>query len=97
MYNTLGAVSLFVSDLEHSLHYYQHNIGLKLHRREAAAAYLGVGGSDLLILQEKSGGQHVEGVTGTGGIEVVCFIATSSKQKHLWGGFLIMPSVKPFT
>lgn len=64
MYDTIGAVYLTVSDLERSLHYYQHNIGLKLHRQEGAAAFLGVGGPDLLILQEQPGAQHVQGVTG---------------------------------
>lgn len=64
MYDTIGSVYLTVSDLERSLHYYQHNIGLKLHRREDAAAYLGAGGPDLLILQEQPGGRQVEGVTG---------------------------------
>lgn len=64
MYDTIGTVYLTVSDLERSLHYYQHNIGLKLHRQEAAAAFLGVGGPDLLILQEQSHALHVQGVTG---------------------------------
>jgi catechol 2,3-dioxygenase len=64
MYQTIGTVYLTVSDLERSTHYYQHNIGLKLHRKENFVAALGVGGADLLVLQEQKGARHVQGVTG---------------------------------
>jgi catechol 2,3-dioxygenase len=56
----IGAVALIVPDLERSLHYYQQNIGLQLHRRENGAAALGVGGPDLLILQEQPGVRPVQ-------------------------------------
>lgn len=64
MYQTIGTVYLTVADLERSIHYYQHNIGLKLHRKENFVAALGVGGTDLLVLQEQKEARHVQGVTG---------------------------------
>jgi catechol-2,3-dioxygenase len=40
----MGVVALAVSDLARSLHYYQHNIGLRLNRQEYGSAVLGVEG-----------------------------------------------------
>lgn len=57
---TIGAVALIVTDLERSLHYYQHNLGLQLYRRENGTAVLGAGGRDLLILDEQPGAQPVQ-------------------------------------
>jgi catechol 2,3-dioxygenase len=56
---TIGATALIVPDLERSLAYYQHNIGLHLHRRANGQAALGVGGADLLILTEQRGAKSV--------------------------------------
>ena len=61
---TIGHVYLTVSNLERSLAYYQNGIGLKLHRREKAAAFLGVGHKDLLVLEEQPGAKQVRGTTG---------------------------------
>ena len=41
---TIGATALIVPNLDRSLTYYQHNIGLQLHQRENGMATLGVGG-----------------------------------------------------
>ncbi len=48
----LGAVHLTVTDLERSLAFYAHTIGLRVHRRESAVAALGAGGEDLVVLHE---------------------------------------------
>jgi catechol 2,3-dioxygenase len=52
---TLGAVHLVVSDLDRSLPFYEHVIGLRVHRREAGTAALGTGGDDVLVLREEPG------------------------------------------
>jgi catechol 2,3-dioxygenase len=57
---TIGATALIVTDLERSLHYYQHNLGLHLHRRENGSAALGAGGPDLLLLTEQPGARPVQ-------------------------------------
>ncbi len=48
----VGAVELTVTDLDRSAGFYEHAIGLKLHRREDGRAALGAGGEDLLVLVE---------------------------------------------
>ncbi len=60
----IGTISLTVSNLERSLRYYQHNIGLALHRRADNSAVLGAGGPDLLILTERPSARQVHGTTG---------------------------------
>ncbi len=60
----IGAVHLTVSDFGRSLPYYQHNIGLKLHRLEGDVAYLGAGGRDLLALKELRSALYPQRVTG---------------------------------
>lgn len=57
---TIGAVSLTVADLDRSLHYYQHNIGLHLHHQENRSATLGAGGIDLLVFTELPGAKPVQ-------------------------------------
>jgi len=58
----LGEVHLTVTDLERSLAFYEHAIGLQLHRRDGAVAALGTGGTDLVVLHEdptaKPAGRH---------------------------------------
>ena len=61
---TMGRVSLTVANLERSLAYYQHNIGLQVHRCQEETAVLGSGLNELLILKEMSNGRSVRGVTG---------------------------------
>jgi catechol 2,3-dioxygenase len=48
----LGEVHLTVTDLERSLAFYEHAIGLRVHRREQAIAALGAGEQDLVVLHE---------------------------------------------
>src|SRR3954453_6336636 len=48
----LGEVHLTVTDLERSLAFYEHAIGLRVHRREGAVAVLGTGGESLVVLHE---------------------------------------------
>ena len=55
-----GAVSLIVANLDRSLDYYQHRIGLLLHRREGNTAALGAGSRDLLLLTEQPGARPVQ-------------------------------------
>ena len=55
-----GAVRLAVRELAQSLAYYQERIGLKVHRREGAVAFLGAGGDDLLALVEQPGARPVQ-------------------------------------
>jgi catechol 2,3-dioxygenase len=63
---TLGYIHLTVSNLERSLSFYQNSLGFKLHRRDSTAgtAWLGAGGSDLLVLTELTGAKHPHGTTG---------------------------------
>jgi catechol 2,3-dioxygenase len=56
----MGAVALIVADLDRSLRYYQHNIGLQLHQRNGGVAVLGAGGPDLLVLTEQPGAHPVQ-------------------------------------
>jgi catechol 2,3-dioxygenase len=49
-----GAVHLTVTDLDRSVGFYQHPIGLRLHERENGSASMGVGGPDLVVLHEDS-------------------------------------------
>lgn len=62
--STVGRVVLSVADMTRSLDYYQRGIGLQLHRRDNGTAYLGVGGEDMLILQEKPGARPARGTAG---------------------------------
>jgi catechol 2,3-dioxygenase len=49
----LGAVHLRVTDLDRSVAFYQHAIGLREHRREGDTAVLGAGGQELIVLTER--------------------------------------------
>jgi catechol 2,3-dioxygenase len=51
----LGAVHLTVTDLDRSVAFYEHAIGLRLHRREGGEAAMGAGEEDLLVLYEEPG------------------------------------------
>ncbi len=48
----LGPVHLAVNNLDRQVRFYEQVIGLQLSRREGATATLGVGGPDLLVLEE---------------------------------------------
>jgi catechol 2,3-dioxygenase len=54
-YTRLGYVHLSVSDIERSLAFYQHSLGLQVHRRKDNGAALGAGHDDLLVLTEQPG------------------------------------------
>ena len=60
----LGPVHLSVADLDRSLDYYRHALGLAVRRREQAHAVLGVGERDLLVLTEKPGAPPADGYCG---------------------------------
>lgn len=61
---TVGAVHLTVSDLQHSVGYYENAIGLSVRERVGDRAMLGVGGEDLLVLVEQPGAQSARGHCG---------------------------------
>jgi catechol 2,3-dioxygenase len=61
---TVGAVTLSVADLERSLDYYRHNIGLTLQEREGDTAVLGAGARPIVKLREQPGARVVRRVTG---------------------------------
>jgi catechol 2,3-dioxygenase len=61
---TVGYVHLTVANLERALTFYQDKLGFQLHWRDGDTAYLGAGGSDLLVLTELPGARSVSGVTG---------------------------------
>ena len=51
----LGYVHLTVSDIERSLAFYRHSLGMQLHWRKGNGAALGAGHDDLLVLTEQPG------------------------------------------
>jgi catechol 2,3-dioxygenase len=60
----MGAVHLTVADLDRSLAYYESQIGLRVHARDAGRAQLGTGGEDLLVLTEEPGARPADGYSG---------------------------------
>ncbi|ACL23552.1 VOC family protein [Chloroflexus aggregans] len=60
----IGTVALTINDLERSLAFYQHLIGLRLHRRDGSIAYLGAGGDDLLVLYHEPHARRYRTVCG---------------------------------
>ncbi len=61
---TIGAVTLSVGNLQRSLDYYQHTIGLALLHADTASATLGVGTRPLLHMVEVRGARLVRRATG---------------------------------
>jgi catechol 2,3-dioxygenase len=61
---TLGEVHLTVSDLERSVTYYQHTVGLEVLERSNGLARLGVVSRALLVLVEEKGAQPAIAHTG---------------------------------
>lgn len=74
----IGTVALVVTDLERSLRYYQHNLGLQLHRQENGTAVLGAGGPDLLTLTEQPGARPVQ--RGHSGLYHFALLVPSRKE-----------------
>lgn len=54
----LGPVHLAVTDLDRSIPFYEHSIGLPLRRREDGIAALGPGDEDVLVLEEEPGARR---------------------------------------
>ncbi|MGN6871701.1 MAG: VOC family protein, partial [Solirubrobacteraceae bacterium] len=61
---TVGAVHLTVGDLDRSIEYYAHTIGLEILDRAGGSALLGVGSRALLGLVEEPGARPASGHTG---------------------------------
>lgn len=61
---TLGPVHLTVSDLERSIGYYEHAVGLVARGRGDGRAILGAGQNDLLVLEELPGATPADGYSG---------------------------------
>jgi catechol 2,3-dioxygenase len=60
----IGAVHLTISDLRRSVRFYETHLGFAVHRRDDRTAWLGAGGSDLLILSQCENAPRVRGTTG---------------------------------
>jgi catechol 2,3-dioxygenase len=54
----LGPVHLTVTDLDRSVGFYQHSLGLRLDRREDPVAALGTGEGDLVVLHQEPGARR---------------------------------------
>lgn len=59
-----AAVALTVVNLSQPLDFYQHLLGLRLHRQENGVAALGAGGSELLYLIEDRNARRYRGTSG---------------------------------
>jgi catechol 2,3-dioxygenase len=55
----LGLVHLTISDMDHSIDFYQRSLGFQVHSRDGSIAYLGAGGEDILALTEIPGAKLV--------------------------------------
>jgi catechol 2,3-dioxygenase len=62
--STVGPVHLTVADLQRSLEYYRHGVGLELLRSDGPLASLGAGGRELLVLVAAPGARPAGGHTG---------------------------------
>jgi catechol 2,3-dioxygenase len=61
---TIGGVHLTISDLRRSVRFYESHLGFAVHRRDDRTAWLGAGGSDLLVLSQCETAPRVRGTTG---------------------------------
>jgi catechol 2,3-dioxygenase len=61
---SLGAVHLTVADLQRSLDYYRHAIGLQVLDEGDGRASLGAGTAELLVLEERPGARPADGYSG---------------------------------
>lgn len=60
----IGAVSLIVEDLRHSVIFYQEALGLQINSENKSTVYLGISQRDILVLQEIENAQRFRGTTG---------------------------------
>jgi catechol 2,3-dioxygenase len=60
----IDCVHLTIPILDRSVVFYQDQIGLRLHGRDATSAAMGAGGRDLLVLHESPDAPRVRGTTG---------------------------------
>ena len=60
----IGAVHLTISDLRRSVRFYEAHLGFVVHRQDDRTAWLGAGGSDLLVLTQDATAPRVRGTTG---------------------------------
>jgi catechol 2,3-dioxygenase len=60
----IGDVHLTISNLDRSVRFYEAHLGFVTHRRDARNAWLGAGGSDLLVLSQCETAPRVRGTTG---------------------------------
>jgi catechol 2,3-dioxygenase len=60
----VGPVHLTISDLNRSVRFYESHLGFTAHRRDDRTAWLGAGGSDLLVLFQSESAPRVRGTTG---------------------------------
>jgi catechol 2,3-dioxygenase len=60
----IGAVHLYVADLDRQLRFYQEILAFQLHWQDGETAGLGVGGDNLLLLSRRPDFKRYRGVTG---------------------------------
>ncbi len=60
----IGAVHLTISDLRHSIRFYEAHLGFVVHRQDERTAWLGAGGPDLVILTQDARAPRARGTTG---------------------------------
>ena len=60
----IGAVHITIPDLRRSVRFYEDRLGFLVHRRDERTAWLGAGGSDLLVLSQRDAAPRVRGTTG---------------------------------
>lgn len=84
----VGLVRLSVGNLDRSLGYYQHNIGLAVLDYDSHSATLGAGGTPLLHLRELPGARVVRRATGLYhfALRVPTRLDLAQVIKHLWEG-----------
>jgi catechol 2,3-dioxygenase len=61
---SVGGVHLTIADLARSVGFYQSHLGFTVHRQDDRTAWLGAGGSDLLVLHHDAHAPRVRGTTG---------------------------------
>ncbi len=61
---TIGSVHLTVADLERSVAYYRDRLGFAVRARAEEKAWLGAGGTDLLVLRQRRDAPRPRGTTG---------------------------------